>query len=66
MKNMLEKWLLEIGEINELQNCAADVLENCMAKGEKAYYAITLINTIIERTSAIYETIDDFSLNVKE
>lgn len=66
MKNMLEKWLLEIGEINELQNCVVDVLENCMSKGEKAYYAITLINTIIERTSAIYEAIDDFSLNVKE
>lgn len=66
MKNMLEKWLLEIGEINELQNCAADVLENSMSKGEKAYHAFTLINTIIERTTAIYESIEEFSLRIKE
>lgn len=66
MKNKIEEWLVQLGEINELQNCAADVLENCMSKGEKAYYALTLINTIIERTTKIYEDIDEYSLTVKE
>lgn len=66
MKNKIEKWLLILGEINELQTCAADVLENCMQKDEKPFYALTLVNTIIERTTKMYEDIDEFSLTVKE
>ena len=66
MKNKIEEWLLKIGEINELQNCAADVLENCMLKGEKPYYALTLINTIVKRTTEIYEDIDEFSIEIKQ
>lgn len=66
MKNKIEEWLLKLGEINELQNCAADVLENCMLKGEKPYYALTLINTIIEKSTEVYEDIDEFSLEVNE
>lgn len=66
MKNKIEEWLLKLGEINELQTCAADVLENCMQKDEKPFYALTLVNTIIERTTKMYEDIDEFSLTVKE
>ncbi len=66
MKNKIEEWLLKLGEINELQTCAADVLENCMQKDEKPFYALTLVNTIIERTTKMYEDIDEFNLTVKE
>lgn len=66
MKNKIEEWLLKLGEINELQTCAADVLENCMQKDEKPFYALTLVNTIIERTTKMYEDIDEFSLTVKK
>lgn len=66
MKNKIEEWLLKLGEINELQTCAADVLENCMQKDEKPFYALTLVNTIIEKTTKMYEDIDEFSLTVKK
>ena len=66
MKNKIEEWLLKIGEINVLQSCAADVLENCMQKDEKPYYALTLINTIVEKTTQIYEDIDEFSIEIKQ
>lgn len=65
MKNKIDECLIKLGDINELQSCAADVLENCMLKGEKPYYALTLINTIIEKSTALYEDLDDVSLDVK-
>lgn len=66
MKEILEKWLFTFGEISELQECMSDVLENCMFKGEKPYYALTLLNNIKEKTSKLYEEIDDVSIRMED
>lgn len=66
MKEITDKWLFNCGEINELQYCMLDVLENCMFKGEKPFYALTLMNVIRSKTSELYEEIDDFNLNLHE
>lgn len=66
MKETLEKWLFMFGEITELQDCMSDVLENCMFKGEKPYYALTLLNSIREKTSKLYEEIDETSITMED
>ncbi len=62
MKKIVENWLFEFGEISELQECMSDVLENCMFKGEKPYYALTLLNNIKEKTAKLYEEIDETTI----
>ena len=66
MKKEIEEWLLQFGEITELQECLHDVLESCMFKGEHPYYALTLLNKIIESSSKLYEAIDSTSLAMLE
>ncbi len=62
MNSKIEEWLFKFGEITELQDCMIDVLENCMFKGEKPYYALTLMNEIRTKSSDLYEEIDNLSL----
>ncbi len=62
MNKKIEEWLLEFGEIIELQHCLHDVLENCMYTEEKPFYVITLINYIKEKSSILYEELDNFCI----
>ncbi len=64
MKNEIEEWLLKLSEVVELQNCIADVLENCTQKNEVPYYALTLIDVIIKKSEQIYEYVDELSLQI--
>lgn len=64
MKNELENWMLSIGEICEFQRCMLDVLENCMNKGESCYYGLSFMKHIKDKTSQLYEEMDDYSLTI--
>ena len=64
MKKKIEEWLLKVGEITELQECMVDVLENSMNKGERPYYALTLMTGIKNKSSDLYEEIDDESMKM--
>lgn len=64
MKNVVEEWLLNLGEIIELQDCMCDVLRNNMEKCESSGYTYTFMKTIREKSENLYELIDDTSLSL--
>lgn len=63
MKNKIEQWLDELGEITELQECFLDVFENSMYKNKYPYYSMILFNQIKSRSEKLYDTIDNFYVN---
>ncbi len=65
MNKKIEEWLLKFGEIIELQNCLYDVLENALYADERPFYVLTLMNYIKEKSTILYEELDDFSITVE-
>ena len=62
MKKEFDELMLEYGEISELQECMIDVLENCMYKDKKPFYALSIMQLIRKRTDALYEEFDKFDM----
>jgi len=50
MKNSLEKYLYELSDILELQECLSDVFENSMYQDKSPSYALTLLNIITSKS----------------
>lgn len=66
MKEKLAEWMLEIGEITELERCLIDVQENAMNKGERSYYCLSFVKIIFDKTNKLYESMDEFSLTLRD
>ena len=65
MNNKITEWMLEIGEITQLERCMLDILENSMNKGENNSYCLSFMQIICDKTKKLYEDMDEFTLGLK-
>ena len=66
MNNLLDSILFSCCEINELQMCLMDVLENSMSKDEIPYYSTSLLSLIVKKSTELYKSLDEYSLNITD
>ena len=62
MKNLAEYWLVELGDITDMQECLLDVFENSMCKNKSPFYSISLLEQIKKKSEKLYWEIDEFLL----
>lgn len=57
----LNDFMLQLGEIVELQECMVDVMENCMFRDKRPYYGLTLVKVTNMLSNKLYKEIDEYT-----